>query len=128
MEAALRSRLLDAAAIANAVKRRVDWEVPPQAGKLPAIVLTMLSDPRPQHMGGMQATRDSLVRADVWGDDQAEVAMLREAVVETLVPAATAGEVRFLRSFVTALRSLPERTETGVRFRAQIELRVWHIA
>lgn len=128
MQSALRTRLLDAQAVKAKVKRRVDWDIRPKAKGLPAITLELASDPRPQHMGGLQGLRRTLVQVDCWSMDKREVVELRELVITTLLPAATVGGTKFSRSFVEVVRDTFERTDEGIVRRSMIRLAVWHSA
>lgn len=126
MDSALRTRLLDDAAIAAKVKTRVNWGDRPQAGGLPAITLETINDPRPQHMGGLQQMRSTSVQIDVWSLDKLEARELRELVIAAVLPAGTVGDTVFRRSFPEAVRGSWERTDTGITYRERIDVTVWH--
>lgn len=132
MREALRRRLVESPAVAAIVADRVFWDERPQASALPAIVLQVVSDPRPQTMKGFQAARATRVQADCMaqtgpaGGGPAIVAALVEAVIAAVAPAAQVGGTAFSRSFVDAARDLPERTEHGIVNRTSLDLIVWH--
>jgi hypothetical protein len=126
MQAQLRSRLKDNLTVASLAGGRVDWNVRPQAKGFPAITLQIVSDPRPQHLGGNQAARGTLVQADVWSTSYPDAATLREVVIAELVPAETLDGVIFQRSFVEMIRETVERTDEGVIHRVSIDLMVNH--
>lgn len=130
-EQALRQRLLDETAVAALVGSRVDWTRRAQDGALPAVVLTLVSDPRPQHLEGFEARRQSRVQIDCLasganGKTRAEVAALREAVIAVLAPAATVGAITFGRSTFDPVRDLGEDTESGFVHRDSFDAYIWH--
>jgi hypothetical protein len=126
MQAELRTRLKDDATVSGLVGTRIDWITRPQGKALPAITLQTVSDPRPQHMGGNQDTRQTMVQADCWGGTYAASRGVADAVVACVLPAANVGNVRFLRSFVDNERDGAEETETGLVYRVSVDLRVTH--
>lgn len=109
MRVDLRARLLNQTAAAG----RIDWDARPQTGALPAVTLELVSDPRDQHMGGNQATRQPRVRAHCWAATAKAAHELAEDVAATLEPSAVQGDTRFLRSFVTIYGEVPTDAETG---------------
>lgn len=130
-EQALRQRLLAAAPVAALVGDRVDWRRRQQDGALPAVLLTIVSDPRPQHLEGFQPARESRVQFDCLasganGKTRAEVVALREAVIAALAPAATIGGISFGRSTFDAVRDLGEETESGFVHRDSFDAYIWH--
>lgn len=126
MQSALRTRLKADATVAALVSTRIDWVERPQGKALPAITLQTISDPRPQHMGGNQDTRQTIVQVDCWAAKYADVRECADAVIACLTPSADAGGVRFLRSFVDNERDLAERTETATIYRVSVDMRITH--
>lgn len=127
MEADLRSRLADDAAIkAKVRKASIAWGDRPQASGLPGITLETISDPRPQHMAGLQPLRATQVQVDVWGKDALEAKDIRELAIAAILPAGTVGGTVFRRSFVDGARSSWELTDTGVIYRERVDFTVWH--
>lgn len=123
---ALRQRLLDDVTVAGLAGTRVDWGARPQGSALPAVVLVLVSDARPQHMKDFQQLRESRVQADCYAAKQADAAALREAVISALVPSGAFSDVRFERGFVDGLRDTEENTETGIVHRSSPDLLIWH--
>jgi hypothetical protein len=119
METALRSRL-------TGVCPRVHWGIRPQSGALPAIVLTIASDVRTQHMDGFDGYQAKRVQVDCYATTYAEAAALRESVIAAIVPAATAGGVNFLRGFVNNTMTRGEDTTTGYEHRQMLDITIWH--
>lgn len=130
-EQALRQRLLDDAAVAVLAGARVFWRVRKQGTPLPAVVLTIVSDPRPQTLKGFAARRESRVQIDCWSSGAADVsraalAALREAVIAALAPGGDFYGVRFGRANFDPVRDLGELTEAGFNHRDQFDLLVFH--
>jgi len=122
MEVQLRARLLDQ----TAAGKRVYWETRPQGTALPAIVLTIVSDARSQHMAGFDGYQARRVQVDCYAGTYAEAAAMREAVIAAIVPGAVQGAVTFLRGFVNNALSRGEVTDTGFVFRQMVDLTIWH--
>lgn len=128
MRSELRTRLKNDPTVSGLVANRIDWLKRPQASALPAITLQTISDPHPQHMGGNQVTRQTLVQVDCWALKYADVRAVSDAVIAALVPAADVDSVRFLRSFVENERDGGEDSPNGTIFRVSVDLRVTHTA
>lgn len=126
--AALRTRLKDDATVQAIVGARVHWNSRPQGGALPAIVLQVISDPRPQHMKASQRLRDSLVQISVMATIPATVAALEEAVVSALLPPAEVHGIAFSRAFLESARDAGEQTDIEFINRTLLDVRVWHRA
>jgi hypothetical protein len=122
MQSAFRSRILNNTDAGN----RVDWGWRKQGSALPAIALLTISDPRPQHMGGNQATRQTLVQMDTWARTYAEARAVANAAIALVVPADDVGGVRFLRSFVEQDVDSAEDTDDGQLARVSVDIRVTH--
>ena len=99
-ESALRARLIAAPRIRELVDDRVHWKVRPQRGALPALVLIMIYDPRPQHLDGFQSLRPTRVQVDCYGRTYDEARELREAVIPILAAKAVEGDTRFDVGFI----------------------------
>lgn len=123
METDLRTRVM---AAVPAVGTRVYWGIRPQGSPLPAIVLTTVADQRSQHMTDFDTYQAKRVQVDCYAATYAQATELREAVIAGIVPAATQGLTRFLRSFVNNTMSRGEDTTNGYVHRQMIDLTVWH--
>jgi hypothetical protein len=124
MQQALKTRLLADATISDLVGTRVDWDARPQGKPLPAITLSKI-DPRAQHMGGPQATRNTIIQVDCWASKASDAHTLAEAVVAELQPAATVGGVNFLGAFLTDT-SMTEETDNGTVYRVMVRGSISH--
>lgn len=116
MEGALRARLVAAATSAGS---RVYWDDRPQGAALPAVVLSVISDIRAQHLKGFDML-EARVQADVLALSFADKKVLKEAVIAALAPAHLGNGVQFMRA--TEISAVPrnERTETQFIFRDAI--------
>jgi hypothetical protein len=140
LEIATRKRLLDLDPLTDQVEERVDWGFRPEP-PLPAVVLEIVSDPRPAHFKGDQGLRVTRVQVDVWAATRMAAKRIAQLVINELKPPAVvlipegspgwvagmAGGVRFERAFCDG----PELTrETGatpntIVHRARFDLLIW---
>ena len=114
------------------VGQRVYWVDRPQAAALPAIVLQTISDPRPQHLKGFDALRETRVQLDVFAANQPGglngydlTRRITEAAIAALVPENSGNGIIFNRALVDGARDLGERTETQFIHRHSIDLLIW---
>jgi hypothetical protein len=127
-QGALRARLLADSATTTIVGQRIYWVVRPQQDALPAITLQTITDGRPQHFGGFQAMRPSMVQIDAWGTTYAQVRALAEAIIAALAPAHSENGIAFERGFFSDVRDLGEQLETTFIHRVSVDLTVFHQA
>lgn len=130
-EQALRQRLLEDADVAALVGsesgvKSIDWTVRRQGAPLPAIVLQVISDPRPQTHDGFDSIRSSRVQMDVIGDSRGAVVALREAGIAALVVAGTFEGIRFDRAQVASVRDLGRLEADIFRHRDSVDFIFWH--
>lgn len=130
-EQALRQRLLDDPGVAALVGsdggiKSIDWTVRRQGAPLPAIVLQLISDPRPQTHDGFDSIRPSRVQMDVIGDDRGAVVALRDAGIAALVLAGTFEGIRFDRAKVDSVRDLGRLDNDIFRHRDSVDFIFWH--
>jgi hypothetical protein len=126
METALRTRLKNAAGVSTIVGTRIDWTERPQRSAYPAVVLTLVSDVRSQHMAGFDTFRPTRVQIDCFATTAAQKVSLREAVIAAIVPAATQSGVEFLRAQDISVTDRSKNTETGFVHQDLIDLTIWH--
>lgn len=126
MEIALRTRLLTDAAVAAIAGNRISWIERPQRSAYPAVVLQIISAPRPQHMGGLTTFRRSRVQLDCFATTAKQAVELCEAVIAAITPADASGSTEFLRGFINDVRDLGEETEGGFVHRRSIDAYLWH--
>lgn len=123
-EGAVRARLAAAADVTALAAQRIYWEERPQGSALPAITLTLASDPRDQHMGGFQTVRDAELQVDVWGTSFAQKKALKEAVIAALEPPLTSNGIRFQPATGIIATPRNERLETQMIYRDLILMRM----
>jgi Protein of unknown function (DUF3168) len=123
---ALRSRLLAAGPLIALVGKRIDWKLRPQGSALPAIVLTLVSDPRPRMMKGPIDYRSSRVWIDCVADTRAKCTQMSDAVLAVIEPNGLFSGVRFGPPTDVSVMDKGEKTETGFTHCDRIEARIWH--
>jgi hypothetical protein len=105
---------------------RVYWGERPQGTAFPAIVLQVISDPRPAHLKDYQEVRSTLVQLDVYATTYAAaLAIARQAIAILKVPATITDKV-FGACFVDGQRDTIEVVETSNIHRQSVDFSVWH--
>lgn len=132
-EQALRQRLLDDAGCAAVLgefegRPAVFWKERPQGAPYPSLVLTVVSDPRPQTLKDFQGRRETRVQVDCRDDGPTRTAViaLREAAIAALAGPFVSEGVHFGRSGFDPIRDLGEKTETGFVHRDSFDALIWH--
>lgn len=125
-KADLAARLLTNADIAALVVDRVEWDDLSPDSALPAIMLQVISDPRPQNHDGFDPFRGTRVQINCEASTASEADALLELVTPVLVLPAVSGSTTFLQSFVDGGGSDAIQTTTGRRCRARTDLIIWH--
>ena len=125
-EQATRQRLLGDATLAGLVATRSDWGERPEGSPLPALVLRLTSDSKPQHMQGFIGFRESRVQLLAVADDHATALEIIEAAIAALAPAGTFSAVRFGRSFFELGRDASVSTDTGTLHGRSVDALIWH--
>lgn len=128
VEVALRSRLKADAAVAAIVATRIDWSVRPQRSAMPAIVLQVVSDVRPQTFKENTGTRETRVQIDCYALTRAQAISLRDAVINAISSGGTFFSVSFSRTFINNVIDRGENTDTGFVHRELIDASIWHSA
>lgn len=113
MQAGLRARLLADGDVASMVGARIYWVERPQAADLPAITLQVISDPRPQHLKGLEGARGTTIQCDCWAATYASALTLARAVIAALLPPATVEDKKFGGAQITGQRDLSETADSG---------------
>lgn len=123
---AVAARLLGNAAVAALVGTRVDWERLPQGSLMPAIVLTIVVDERPQTYKRFQTTRGTATQIDCYAATKPGSVTLRDAVLAAVLAPAAIGGVRFQQAQDVSLRRAYEKRDATERYREIIDLTLWH--
>lgn len=125
LEQAITARLLGAAPVTAIAGARVYWDERPQASALPALVLQVISDPRPQHLQGFNSLRATRVQVDALAATRASARALIEAAIAALVPEAIVGGITFNRGQVDGGGGRPGPGETQLVRRIIADLIIW---
>ena len=105
---------------------RVYWSERPQGSPLPALVLSAVSDDRPQTLKDWDLA-PGRVQLDAYAATQEAAWSLAEAALTTLTPGATSGGHKFFRGDVAlGLRDLSERIGNTTIFRVSMDLIIHH--
>ena len=123
---ALRQRLLDAPAVSAIIGNRATWRVRAADGVLTSVVLTMVSDPRPQTLKEFYPRRESRVQLDCYADSQSVVSALTDAAIAALAPGGAFNGINFGRANFDPVRDLGTDTETGFVHRYSFDILIWH--
>lgn len=127
MGEALLERLKADAGVAAIAATRVHWQRRPQGEDLPAVVLTVIGEDRPQHLGGFEDMATSRVQASCFAEHYGEARHLAEAVIAAVAPPATVvdaedGDILFWRAGADGPRDLGDQTDTGFIYHAAVDL------
>lgn len=123
MSADLRDRLKAADVAGGAVYR----DERPQGSALPAVILLVVSDPRPSTYEGRQVLRETRVQLDCQAASRGAADDIAEAAIAAAETAGIYGATRFSRSFVDSQRTYSERSDaSGTTFVNSLDLMIWH--
>jgi hypothetical protein len=126
LQTALRSRLISDSGV-SAVTARIYWGIVPQGAALPYVRLNTISDPRPEHLQGYDAARQTRVQADCFASTYGTARGLAEKIIAAVAQPATTAGVRFGRTKAEGPRDLGEDTDSGsFTQRASLDLLVEH--
>lgn len=127
-QSGVRARLLANSTVSGIVGSRVDWVTRPQKAALPAISLQTVSDPRPDHLKGVDGARATRVQCDCWAVTYASAMTLARAAIAALQPPATISGKKFGNARVDAQRDLGENIADGSFIHRQsVDLIIWHV-
>jgi hypothetical protein len=121
MQTAFRTRIKDAVGTAP-----VHWGTRPQQSDYPAVVIDIRVDALPQHMGGFQTVRATLVRVHCFALTWKAAKDLQTTVLAAAMQEGTFDGVTFQRPQNVEVGFGTENTETGVVFDGWIDLDLWH--
>jgi hypothetical protein len=128
---ALIARLEADAAVNGTVEGRIYWLERPAGrnGDLPALVLQIVSEDRPQHLKDFEDMREARVQVSCLADRYSVSRILAEAVVLCLVPVAevvdpAGDDILFWRASIEGPRDLGNQEETRFVHRAVVDLLV----
>lgn len=118
MEHELRILLRTTTGIAN-----IQWGALPDASKLPAITLTIVSAPMSYNMSGADDLQRTTVQADIWTGDYLSGTVIRDAI-KAISPITRTSALKNV--FVDQVRAGTETSDTAkTLYRQSIDLRVF---
>jgi len=119
LQSALFSRLT--AALSGSIGTRAYWSKVPQDAAMPYLRMQTVSDPRPEHLRGYNASRTVRVQVDVFSRSYAEARAISESIISAVAQPATVAGVKFGRTKAKGPRDLGEDVE-GVGFVHRLSL------
>lgn len=128
MEEALRAFLLAQSGVSSVVSDRAYWNIRPQAGPLPALVLQVIDRSPAYTMDGNAALAETRVQVDCYGATYAQAKTLARAVRVPLDGKRfTQDSIRF-EAFRLDERDLSEAgtTEAERVHRISLDFQIWH--
>jgi hypothetical protein len=135
MDEALRDLLLETAAIAGVVGRRVDWGVRPQGDALPAITLERISGLPHMNQAAPSGWETDRIQIECWGRTYKVAKDLSLVIASPGGPSEPVGllvgyrgehlGVR-LRTFIVGRRSDSDSDSKGPVHRTSVDVMVWH--
>jgi len=123
-QAGVRSRLIAAATSAGS---RIYWVERPQLSALPAVTLQTISDPRPQHLKGLDGARPTRVQVDCWAATYAVALALARACIGALQPPTILAGKKFGQATIEGQRDLGEDQNGTLIHRQSVDLIIWHV-
>lgn len=124
-EEATRTRLVDHDQVGSIVGTRVYWRIRPK-GSEPAIVLTIVSDPRPQHLEGFHSLRGTRIQIECYAATYDEARKLREAAIVAIAGKTVVGTERFDHAIINNVMDRGEDTAAGFVQCQLIDATIWH--
>ena len=109
-----------------ALTTELHWTRVPQGKSLPYVRLQTVSDPRPQHLKGYDAMRETRVQVDCFASSWGQSRAIAEAIIAATARPATHGGIQFGRVRAEGPRDLGEDTPSGFVHRANMDLFVAH--
>jgi hypothetical protein len=126
LQTALVTRLKADSAVAAATGGRLFWNIVPQGTALPYVRMQTITDLRPQHLTGYDASRQTRVQVDAFAATYAAARDIAEKIIAEMAAPATAGGVTFGRGKAEGPRDLGEETTAGFVHRLQLDLIIEH--
>lgn len=126
MQAALHARLTADAAIAAVLAGKLFWNVVPQGTALPYVRMQTITDLRPAHLTGYDASRVTRVQIDVFAAKYAQARDIAEKIIAETEQPATVFGVQFGRGKAEGPRDLGEDTTAGFVHRLSLDLLIEH--
>lgn len=126
ISAVLRDALKAAAIVNDAAGGRIYRDERPQGDPLPAIVILLVSDPRPRTFSGPQSIRRARLQIDCLARSRGVADELAEAVINAVDGHALAALPTVESARVVDTRNDSSRDSPATTFRTAIDVMVWH--
>lgn len=124
---ALKARLAAYAPLTDLIgSGKLHWGKVPQKTALPYVRLTVISDPRPEHLQGYTAARVTRVQCDCFSSQWGEARAAAELIIAAVATPGVHGGVHFGRVKAQGPRDLGEDTASGFIHRASVDLLAEH--
>lgn len=124
--ATLRDALRAAPTVTTLVEQRTFRDQRPQGSSLDAIVILLISDPRPMAFDGPQSLRRSRVQIDCLSTSRGGADDLAEVVITLVNGRALRGTGKIESVRVDNVRNDTSRDPDATTFRTAIDVMVWH--
>lgn len=124
---ALHARLTADGDVSALINTRAYPTIVPQNATKPYIRYQVISDDRPEHLGGYDGARVSRVQVDCFAEKFSQTRALAEAVIDAVAQPATVAGTKFGRTKAEGPRDLGEDTSDGFVHRASLDLLVEHM-
>ena len=128
ISAVLRDVLRDADAVQRLVADRVYRDERPQSDSLPAIVILLISDPRPLTFSGPQSLRRAWLTIECLAASRGEADAISESVITEIDGRALSDRPVVESTRIIDVRNDSSRTNGDLTtiFRTAIDVMVWH--
>ncbi len=126
ISAVLRDALKAAPTVSEPVGGRIYRDERPQDDPLPAIVILLVSDPRPRTFSGPQSVRRARLQIDCLARSRGVADELAEAVINAVDGHALAALPTVESARVVDTRNDSSRDSPATTFRTAIDVMVWH--
>jgi hypothetical protein len=126
MTAALRDALKALPALTEVAGGRVYRDERPQEDPLPAVVLLLVSDPRPWTFSGPQSLRRARVQIDCLAASRGQADAIAETIIAGIDGRALAKQPPFESAQINNVRNDSARVGSATTFRTIIDAMIWH--
>lgn len=123
--AALRARLTDWPDLADTAAP-IRWSLSGQKDSGPRIVLSVVSQVRPQHLRGLEGHRYTRVQADCFAPTSEAAEVLAEAVIAAVAQPGHFDGVKMVLAEVSGPIDLTEKNADGITHRQTADMAIWH--
>lgn len=123
---ALKARALADPDVSSLIGAEIHWVNVPQGRSTPYVRFQIISDPRPEHLGGYNGARVTRVQADCFAAQWGLARKIAGALITAFAVPDTVNGVQFGRIKAEGPRDFGEDTPDGFIHRSSIDLLVEH--